>query len=100
MRLQPEQARIIVRCVTERFGPDASVSVFGSMLDDAARGGDIDLLVESSDQPTLRQRAGLVMALEGQLGRPVDVLAVRRGAEGSPFVRLARRRGQILAGVA
>lgn len=98
MRLQPDQARAIVRCVQERFGPDASVRVFGSTLDDAARGGDIDLLVESSRQPTLRQRAGLVLALEGELGRPVDVLAVQRGSEASPFVRLARRRGRSLQG--
>lgn len=96
MRLTPDQSLLILRCAREHFGTDATVRVYGSMLDDAARGGDVDLLVECAEPPTLRQRAGLTLALEQRLQRPVDVLAVQRGHEGSAFVRLARQRGQVL----
>ena len=50
MRLTAEQAETIRRATAEIFGPDARVRLFGSRLDDAACGGDIDLLVEC-DQP-------------------------------------------------
>lgn len=98
MRVTPDQSRQILACVRAQFGADASVRLFGSMLDDAARGGDVDLLVESAGEPTLNQRARAVLALEQALNRPVDLIAVQRGDPGSAFVRMARRRGHLLEG--
>ena len=46
MRLRPDQARTIVVAAQDLADPDARVRHFGSRLDDLARGGDIDLLVE------------------------------------------------------
>lgn len=46
MRLSPDQARTIVVAAQELTGPDARVRLFGSRLDNLARGGDIDLLME------------------------------------------------------
>jgi uncharacterized protein len=46
MRLTDEQRDAIREAVRRRFGPDAKVFLFGSRVDDARRGGDIDLLVE------------------------------------------------------
>lgn len=46
MRLSKDQARTIRRIVIEHAGKDAQVRLFGSRLDDTARGGDVDLLVE------------------------------------------------------
>lgn len=100
MRLSTVQARLIVQCVRQQFGADASVMLFGSRLDDAARGGDVDLLVESEAPPTLHQRALATNALEQALNLPVDIVAVQRGTAGSAFARIARSRAQPLESAA
>ena len=96
MRLTDGQARTIVRCVRQQFGADAQVMLFGSRLNDAARGGDVDLLVETTARPTLRQRALATMALERALNLPVDIVAVQRGQAGSAFARIARGHAHVL----
>jgi predicted nucleotidyltransferase len=97
MRLSPDQVSTIVACVRQNFGDDSSVALFGSRLDDAARGGDVDLLVETETRPTLRQRALATMALEQALNLPVDIVATQRGTPGSAFERIARIHAQALA---
>lgn len=46
MRLSNADQRVIRAKVAEMFGEDAEVRLFGSRVDDRARGGDIDLFVE------------------------------------------------------
>jgi predicted nucleotidyltransferase len=90
MRLRPDQTKLILDCLRRQYGADARVLLFGSRLDDAARGGDVDLLVETVTPPTLRQRALATLALEQALSLPVDIVAVQRGTLGSAFARIAR----------
>ena len=99
MRLSPAQTRVILHCVREQLGADASVMLSGSRLDDDARGGDVDLLMESAAPATLRQRVLVTMALEKALALPVDIVAVQRGTPGSALTRIARSRAQLLDAV-
>jgi predicted nucleotidyltransferase len=77
MRLTADQASTIRRIVLEEAGNDAVVRLFGSRLDDNARGGDIDLFLQTKhpiDRPALfsaRLAARLMRALNG---RHVDLL--------------------------
>lgn len=96
MRLTADQRQIILQCLHQQFGPRAQVSVYGSRVDDSARGGDVDLLVETDVQATLRQRARATMQLEQELQLPVDLLVVARGKDTSAFARLARSKAQPL----
>ena len=96
MRLSIAQAQVILHCMRLQFGADARVMLFGSRLDELARGGDVDLLVESAAPPTLHQRALATMALEQALNLPVDIVAVQRGTAGNAFARIARSRAQPL----
>lgn len=96
MRLSPDQTQVILCCVRQHFGDTARVMLFGSRLDDAARGGDVDLLVECEHPPTVRQRALATMGLEQALNLPVDIVARQVGAAGSAFARIARSRAQPL----
>ena len=51
MRLSPEDIVVIRTLVQARFGPSAGIWLFGSRLDESARGGDIDLYVEPDRLP-------------------------------------------------
>ena len=48
VRLSEQERRVIRAAVTEHFGKDARVWLFGCRVDDTRRGGDIDLLVETT----------------------------------------------------
>ena len=77
MRLKKNQQQTIRETVREVFGPDAAVYVFGSRVDDTARGGDIDLMVrlEKPQVNTERNILRLAAKLQMRLGdQPIDVL--------------------------
>lgn len=77
MRLRKNQQQTIRETVREIFGPDAAVYVFGSRVDDSARGGDIDLLIrlEKPQVETERKILRVVARLQIRLGdQPIDVL--------------------------
>lgn len=97
MRLSPAQTDVILSCVRQQYGADVRVMLFGSRLDDSARGGDVDLLVETAGPPTLHQCALATLALEQALNLPVDILAQQRGTHGSAFARSVRGKAQPLA---
>jgi predicted nucleotidyltransferase len=77
MRLTETERQAIREVVSELTGGGARAIVFGSRLDELARGADIDLLVESSepvDQPA-RLAALIGARLESQLREQrIDVL--------------------------
>jgi len=79
MRLSSEAQQIIRDTTHEIFGSDATATVFGSRVNDMARGGDIDLLVQSNKAIQQRQRKALqlVARLQIRLGdQPIDVLVL------------------------
>lgn len=47
MRLTDRQIKDIKEEVARILGPDAEVWLFGSRVDDNARGGDVDLMIEA-----------------------------------------------------
>jgi len=96
MRLSPRSRDIIRSVAREIFGPGASVRLFGSRVDDRARGGDIDLLVELPQAVEDRNRKALRMVarLQQELGdQPFDVLVLDPTTSQQPIHRQARRTG-------
>ena len=96
MRLTPQQIQTIRSATLHVAGQGASVWVYGSRLDDARRGGDLDLLVQSSPPISLLQRARIKNALEQQLNMPVDILAASPGGQDSAFVSIAKAQARRL----
>jgi predicted nucleotidyltransferase len=73
LRLTPVEIDTILTEVSRSLGADARVWLYGSRLEDTARGGDVDLLLEVPSRPTLTQLAVLCGRLEDVLGLPCDV---------------------------
>lgn len=90
MRLTKQQTEAIIQTVTRLAGMGAAVYLFGSRLNDQAKGGDIDLFIESDTQLSLIQRAQIKMQLESQFGLPVDIVSKYRGAVATPFQVIAQ----------
>lgn len=93
MRLTEQQVQTIRELVRDGFGADARIRLFGSRTDEAAMGGDIDLLVELPEKAPLAREISVAAQLEHQLGQPVDVLVTWPGQRARPIVEIARLTG-------
>lgn len=96
MRLSSQTQTIIRDTAREVFGPQAMTMVFGSRVDDTARGGDIDLIVQLEQPVQQRERKALqlVARLQMRLGmQPIDVLVVDPQTEMLPVHEEAIRTG-------
>ncbi|MGQ5489812.1 nucleotidyltransferase domain-containing protein [Thauera sp. ZXT1-4] len=77
MRLTQQQIASIKQTAHAVLGDDARVILFGSRVDDAKKGGDIDLLFETDQRVKNRSAAvgAIYVALIRQLGdRKIDIL--------------------------
>ncbi|MEA3644022.1 MAG: nucleotidyltransferase domain-containing protein [Lamprobacter sp.] len=94
MRLTDAQTQTIVQSVQRHLGRASRIWLFGSRLDDAKKGGDLDLFVETTDH-ALRNELRCKIELEETLDIPVDLI-VRRVEERSPIAEIAQREGRLL----
>lgn len=99
MRVSVEQQQAIHQIVVDLCGPNAQVRLFGSRLDDSAKGGDIDLLVEL-DQ-VVNSPADLAAQLSVKImrqchGRKVDVVILAPNLPILPIHKVAQQKGQLL----
>lgn len=100
MRLTPEQLDAIRRITREQAGDSlVSVRLFGSRLDDSAKGGDVDLLVELAqpvENPAL-QAAQLAAKISRAMdGRKVDVVLSAPNLKRLPIHDVAFAEGALL----
>lgn len=96
MRITPQTADIIRATVKEILGESAVVSLFGSRADDNARGGDIDLFIQTEAPVAHRASAAarVVAALQMRLGdQKIDVVLVDPTTPPQPIHEVARKTG-------
>jgi uncharacterized protein len=68
MRLTPEQQAALRSALRRSFGPRARLWLFGSRIDDQARGGDFDFLVQTDEGDArllVEARLGFMADLHG-----------------------------------
>lgn len=97
MRLNSEQIAAIKQETEHFFGAQAEVWLFGSRVDDMAKGGDIDLYVRpgiSNADQLAAARFAFLARLKRRVGdRRIDLVLQREGGEELPIHELARRQG-------
>jgi predicted nucleotidyltransferase len=97
MRLTPEQITVIKSNTTQVYGDSAKVYLFGSRVDDNAKGGDIDLFIESDQNVTLTDKLQLMTLLQLALGdRKIDIIVKDVSAKSQPIFNIAKNTGCLL----
>jgi predicted nucleotidyltransferase len=94
MRLSAEQRQAIHRLSRELLGERVRVQLFGSRLNDAAHGGDVDLLLQAETPVSMAQQADLGWQLEEALGLPVDIVVIDHQGPCTAFQQLALARAR------
>lgn len=99
MRLTPAQREVTKSIVDRVLGTKSRVWLFGSRADDALRGGDIDLLIET--EAVFPNRAQTLCRLHGALiyalgERKLDILLKDAQTRDAPVFNIAKRTGVIL----
>lgn len=99
MRLTDYQIQAIRRLARQVAGDRARVRVFGSRLDDAAHGGDLDLMLEIPEP--VENPALLAARMSAQVsrtlsGRRVDVLLSAPNLMWLPIHDIAFKEGRLL----
>jgi predicted nucleotidyltransferase len=99
MRLTDQQISIIRQLAQQVAGSQSRVRVFGSRLDDAAQGGDLDLMLElpeAVDNPALIAAQMSARVSRAMHGRKVDVLLSAPNLMRLPIHEVAFREGKLL----
>jgi predicted nucleotidyltransferase len=99
MRLTPAQIDTIKSTTQAVLGEGAQVTLFGSRVDDQAKGGDVDLMIEVHQN--LQEPALIAARIASQIsramhGRKVDVLLKAPNLLEQPIHRIAQQQGVAL----
>ncbi len=99
MRLTPAQIDTIKSTAQGVLGEGVQVTLFGSRVDDAAKGGDVDLMIEVSQ--ALPEPALVSARIAGRVSRAMhahkmDVLLKASNLLEQPIHRIAAQQGVVL----
>jgi len=99
MRLTELQTNLIRQLARQVGGDQSRVRIFGSRLDDAAHGGDLDLMLELPepiDNPALMAAQLAALVSRAMFGRKVDVLLSAPNLMHLPIRDIAFKEGRLL----
>jgi len=99
MRLTESQRAAIKAAVFNTIDTESRIWLFGSRVDDTARGGDIDLMIGT--EKTLPNRVSALCRLEGSLvmklgDRKIDIILKDARTPETPIHHAARENGVLL----
>lgn len=97
MRLKPEIKEFIIKA-TDKYFPGANIYLFGSRVDDEAKGGDIDLLLLSDEKITSIDIRKFRISFYKEFGwRKIDLVNFRKNEEAT-FKSIALKNAVLING--
>jgi predicted nucleotidyltransferase len=100
MRLTEQQHVVIKQTLLKHFGAASELRLFGSRVDDSAKGGDIDLYIEPEiQQPDdiVEAKLNALVELHRQLGeQKIDLVINRKQGVHLPIYQRAKETGVLL----
>lgn len=99
MRLTQTQRQAILKVIHQNLDEEVKVWLFGSRVNDAVQGGDIDLLLELTepvDNPALIAAQLSARVSRAMQGRKVDILLSAPNLMRLPIHDIAFQEGQLL----
>lgn len=90
MRLTPKEAQVIKNAILHR-DPLAEVYLFGSRVDDRAKGGDIDILILSQVLDADDKRAIRIAIFQQLEEQKIDLVLAKDDSD--PFIKIALATG-------
>lgn len=95
MRLEKTEIESIKKVILG-FEPSATIYLYGSRIDDAKQGGDIDLMMVAQKKISLMEKIRMKLALYDTLGeQKIDLLIADENAD-SAFINMVKQEGKIL----
>ncbi|MFY0663245.1 MAG: nucleotidyltransferase domain-containing protein [Natronospirillum sp.] len=100
MRISDSERAIITTILHKHFGAASQIRVFGSRVDDSAKGGDIDLYIEpelESAEQLVDAKLNALVELRLALGeQKIDLVINRRAGVNLPIYSVAKETGLVL----
>ncbi|MCH8538857.1 MAG: nucleotidyltransferase domain-containing protein [Alkalimonas sp.] len=100
MRLSSQQQTVIKQTLAKHFGESSEIRLFGSRLDDNARGGDIDVYIEpelTAVDEIIDAKLNALVELHQQLGeQKIDLVINRKSGLVLPIYQVAKQQGVLL----
>lgn len=97
MRLTEHQQTVIKQTLQKHFGRHSDIRLFGSRIDDNARGGDIDLYIEpeiQSAEQIVEAKLNALVELHIKLGeQKIDLVINRKSGKHLPIYKFAQETG-------
>jgi predicted nucleotidyltransferase len=95
MRISVQEQKAIRETADEVFGKYVKVILFGSRVHDTEKGGDIDLLIESTESAAmiLKRKLPFLVTLKQRIGdRKIDVLVQGKDSLEKAIYKVAHRK--------
>ncbi len=96
MRLSEYQKNTILDLINSVLGPDATVTLFGSRVDDQQKGGDIDLMLETKHAILNPAEIKAIIAAKLAIAfndQKVDILLSAPNLQHHPIHDIAKKNG-------
>mgnify|MGYP000167287197 CR=1 FL=1 len=97
MRITDKEKYLIIQYAKEIFGENNNLYLFGSRIDDAKKGGDIDLFLESDKGINMEQQVEFIAKLYRNVTtRKIDLVVKNPLAADKPIYHTAKEEGILL----